>query len=477
MSNVLKVTTPTVERGNLNPVRPESGMHPQDMKIQNPVSTERVVRPDVRNDAAPGSRDQDVRLNYESNFNAFVKGLGKNPELGGILSRFLQMGSSVQAESGIGADTAAEIARLLEMVQTGTSGIGGLMKNQVDAANRFQGPFFDLLRQVMAENDSMPLQQEILRFLKRYVDTTSAGHLQERLKNILEQAQERMMKSAAQTLSEKGKGLFESSGGQIHVREDVSRLKHDILPFLNSYISATHDRGGLRELTAGLTLLLSRYENADRAGLIQSFLKLKDYAAFQKYFGGVDEKQFDAFLTRMEEMQTKSLEENGKLADILKNAMTGAGGTEMKQLAENVLHSMLLNESVYMPLLHMMFPLNVDGRLLYSEMWVDPDAARPQGEENIQGRAVRALIKFDIQDVGFFDLFLYYFDGKADIQLNYPTAFREKEREIRENVRRIMDERGITCKTIVLEGTEGSIPLSEAFPEIYERKNTINVRV
>ncbi len=98
MANILKVTTPTVEKTNLNPVRTENSLQPQDLKIQNPVSTEKVTRPDVRNDAAPEGDGQKLRLNYESNFSAFVKSLGKNP---GMLGPLLQLMQNVQVESGI----------------------------------------------------------------------------------------------------------------------------------------------------------------------------------------------------------------------------------------------------------------------------------------------------------------------------------------------------------------------------------------
>lgn len=477
MANVLKVTTPTVERTNLNPVRPEGNLQAQDLKVQNPVSTERVTRPDVRNDAAAESGDQKLRLNYGSNFSAFVKGLGKNPELIGTLSRLIQAGQGMQVESGIGEDTAEEISALLNMIHVQEGEMQGLMKNQLEAATRFRSPFFDLLRQALSETDSPDLQQDLLRFVKRYVDVTSARHLQTQLKDTLDAARDRMLKKSAETFSGKMEGLFETKDGRMQIPEDVRRLKGEILPFLNAYITASHDRGSLRELTANLALLLSRYENADRAELLNDFNRLQEYAVFQKYFGKIDTKQFDALLTRMEELQRQNSAENQKLYDVIKDGLMGKEGSQVKQLAGNLLQSLLLNESVYMPLLHLVLPMNVDGRLLYSEAWIDPDAAKPQGRQEEKKNAVRALIKFDIQEVGFFDLYLYYFDGKADVQLNYPDSYKGKEGEIRENMRRIMKERGIDCGTLILESSEGSIPLSEAFPEIYERRNTINVRV
>ncbi len=474
MSNILKVTTPLTERTNLNQLRPGQ-MQENDYKIQNPVMTDKVVRPDGK-DPAGQTQDQKLKLNYESNFQAFVKELGRHPETAKSLAKLLQYGSLFQVESGIGTNMAQEIASFLEMIATDQSGMWGVMENQLTAASRFQGPFFELLRKVLSENPSTDLQQEILSFLKKYTDRTSAAHIQERMKNVLQECLNKMLKSQAQALREKMEGLFSGKGAPS--AQDITRLKEEILPFLNSYISASHDRGSLREMTALLAQLLARYENGTREGLLASFRRLEGYAGFQKYFGSLGEEQMAQILNRLEGEQGRDSAVNDRLVQILEMGMKGAAGTDGRQNAVNMLRSMLMNESVFMPVLHMVFPMNVDNRFLYSEMWVDPDAGRPEtGTEGGRGRAVKALIKFDIQDVGFFDLFLFYYDGKVDMQLNYPDRYKEREKEIREKVSRICAERGLGFHSLVLGSSSESIPLSEAFPEISMRRNTVNVRV
>ena len=191
MSNILKVTTPLTERTNLNQLRPGQ-MQENDYKIQNPVMTDKVVRPDGK-DPAGQTQDQKLKLNYESNFQAFVKELGRHPETAKSLAKLLQYGSLFQVESGIGTNMAQEIASFLEMIATDQSGMWGVMENQLTAASRFQGPFFELLRKVLSENPSTDLQQEILSFLKKYTDRTSAAHIQERMKNVLQECLNKML--------------------------------------------------------------------------------------------------------------------------------------------------------------------------------------------------------------------------------------------------------------------------------------------
>ena len=38
------------------------------------------------------------------------------------------------------------------------------------------------------------------------------------------------------------------------------------------------------------------------------------------------------------------------------------------------MNGMLLNESVYLPLLHILFPFQYQGKNVMSEIWADPDA-------------------------------------------------------------------------------------------------------
>ncbi|MEG0689546.1 MAG: hypothetical protein RR466_12765, partial [Hungatella sp.] len=59
-----------------------------------------------------------------------------------------------------------------------------------------------------------------------------------------------------------------------------------------------------------------------------------------------------------------------KLMSLMRSGLEGEGGYESKAVFQNVLNAMLLNESVYMPLLHIMLPVNLDGNIMFSELWV-----------------------------------------------------------------------------------------------------------
>lgn len=90
---------------------------------------------------------------------------------------------------------------------------------------------------------------------------------------------------------------------------------------------------------------------------------------------------------------------------------------------------------------------------------------------------MKLLLKFDMKDVGFFDVLLYYENGKMDMRLQYPENLAEHEKEIREDIRKIMKKNKIELEYLAVEKGKDSIPVSAAFPKIFERRNTVNVTI
>ena len=206
---------------------------------------------------------------------------------------------------------------------------------------------------------------------------------------------------------------------------------------------------------------------------MQSFCKLLGYQGVRKVFGDMDESLVESVLHKA---AGEKADWNRGFLDILRSGMNGDSSMEAKQISRNVIQSILLNESVYMPVLHLMLPMVVEDKLMYSELWIDPDDRGNAAEEE-DGPAVRALIKFDIEQLGFFDMFLLYRDGKMEMQLDIPDSLLEKEKEIRQNVGRILSENGIRLENLVTGSSRESIPITEAFPQITEKRSGVNVRV
>lgn len=416
MPNILKVTTPTTGYDNMNNVKANPELQ-NPVNVQGPVNPSKVVKPDGRSDAS--GQPDDLRFQFETNFDTFIRQLKNMPVLAEELPKLFNEFAGMAVESGMGSGFAAEVAGFLKMISVNPENLGDLLKAQVHSSVRYTGAFFTLLRRALSETKSVELKNAILNFLKKYTDMAESGSILSDIRRDMGEIRQRMMPKAreqAEQLEQRMIYNTDSGAGTPEQRaENLRTLKSDLLPYLNSYISRVHDRGVLRDTVAHMADLTGRYENGQSEGVLRAFEKLFDYQTIQQYFQGFDiEKLFDALAGTEYEKAAVQNREMGALAELIKKGVSGEAGAENSQAFMRIMEAVVLNESVYMPLLHVMLPLCVDGQMMFSEMWVDPDAEGEDGEGREGGqRNIRGLVKFDIEDLGFFDMFFSY--GKEKV--------------------------------------------------------------
>lgn len=235
--------------------------------------------------------------------------------------------------------------------------------------------------------------------------------------------------------------------------------------------------GRLRDLISQLSFNTARYENGDLDQLIRDFKSLMGFPSFRKIFQGLDEEQLRNLLMNLNfEKAAGRSEWADTFLHIVESGIRGEAGAENRQIFENMIQSILLNESVFMPVLHIMLPVELNGQLMFSELWIDPDE-EGRGAADPKERTIRLLIKFDIKDVGFFDLLMVCEKETVNLRLFYPEQLAPLETELKKGVGEILERNRLRCQYLGLEKSRGSIPVSSVFPKIYERKNTVNVAI
>ena len=472
MSNILKVTTPVTGYDNTLSKQTPS-QKAEDLSVKNPIVPDKVVRPDGRSQTG---QEQGVRqgISYESNFGNFVQTLQNIPKLREIMSKMLFSGMGNLVEAGVSKGTAAEIEALLNMLSMSPDKLKDFLKSQMSGANRLQGPLFDMLRQVKGEATTVELKQSILDFLKKYNDMSSGKHLLENIKGELKEMEGYMFRSDREALQSLSSKLLEYS--MENNRANAQLLKEQIIPFLGRYVSETRDLGAIRDLISLLTLNTSRYENGNVDSVAQAFQRLMEFPAFQKKFGGMSAEEFRNMLMNVDfDRAAGKAEWADSLLSIIRSGVRGEAGIENREAFMNIMNGLLINESVYMPVLHVMLPLILNGVPVFSEMWVDPD--EESGNEGSSERGVKLLLKFDMKEVGFFDMIMYYENGKMDMMLRYPESLSQHEGEIRKGIAGIMEKNKVELEYLAVEQGKESIPVSAAFPKIFERRNAVNVTI
>lgn len=473
MSNILKVTTPLTDYGNSTKTNPISSNDPN---ISNVTDVNKVTRYDNKSGESSENQDGNKFLLFQnSNFESFIKILKKMPSTTELMSDLMFVQTRNMVSSGINEDFAAEISQFLEMTKLSKDDLLTFFKSQMQTSTKFSGVFFDFLRSVLSQSNSNELSLRILNLLKKYNDFTSNKHILNSVMIDISNISKNMPARFAKGLIELANHLnAEAATGDVN--ENTEILKKEIIPYLSKYIKNTNDFGIVRDLISSLSLNTARYENGSKKGFIDAFESLMGYNVIKKQFEGVDIEKFVNFLLNHDASKAENSDLNNKLITILEKGINGEAGYENVDVFKSILSSMLLNESVYMPLVHVMLPLNIDNNMMFSEIWVDPDEEGSQGRSS-EGRKTKFLVKFDIKDVGFFDLIILHQKGKVDMQIFCPERILKIDKTIKTGLKEILEKNGLAVSSISVEKSTVPISITEVFPKIYERKNSVNVRV
>ena len=478
MPDLLGVTNPVPGHNDSN-VNRNIPVSPGDTRIQNAPDPSRVSRPDnrtERQDAGDSGGSQALR--YDSNFAAFLQRMANTPELRESLSVIFSMYEGKVVSSGIEEGLAGEMGALLNMLHMDEGQLGKFLLSQMANGNRFGGALFALLREAFASSNSEAIRNSILQFLKKYGDYSSTAHLQ----NNLLRGLTRLTRAIPASYGSQLLPMVSQLERLLNAGDRAGALKllqGSILPFLSSYTSKTNDMGLSRTLISMLALDISRYENGSEDSLLQAFHQLTASPGLREKLGGLS----DEALLRLLDSTSFAKAADGdrfaaQLTQAAQRALQGGAGNEVQEAFRNIVSAFLVNESVHMPLNHILLPLEWEGKMVFSEMWVDPDA-----EENLkrgrrgQPNTLRFLFKMDIQDLGFFDMVLTSQGEKVDIQVFCPEKVAPFSQLVQGELTRILTDNGLSANVIQVQQMARPLTISGVFPKIFEGENSINVKI
>jgi len=473
MANVLNVTQPQAGQESLSRMRPQSV--PESLnQINQVIDPSKVVKsqnPNVYQDRQTGQYSP----NLDSNFDKFMDALRNTPMLSQTYTEVFFSKLANLINSGLGENFTQEISKFMELIKMSDAELLAMLKGQQGQSLKFSGPFFDALRQIVNSNAPNDLKLTILDFLRKYDSMTSSNHI---MKNIVSNLRN-IAVSIPVTQGTQLAAMIEKLSSEQTMGnnpQNLAVLKEEIMPFLANYVTATKDLGIVRDVIAILTLNIARYEAGSKDTFMQSLRELTSYSELTKVMKGVNVDVLAIQLAKAGQNTGNELVD--KLISIIARGMSGEAGLSSKAVFQNMMSSILLNESVYMPLLHYTLPANVNGVMFFSELWIDPNAEKSaEGEDDGGGRAVKVLVKFDIRNVGFFETIILTQNKSVEMQLFYPEKYTDREIEMKEALTDIMARNGLSFKTLLLAKVETPKSISEVFPKIYERRNAVNVAV
>lgn len=472
MANILKVTTSPTQSYENSPKGNPTQIG--NTNIKNIVDPSKVTRSDARNDFED-SGSGSLAPNYESNFGKFLQLVKNTPGMMDMLPQMFFGRMETIITSGVSPGFATEIAQYMDMLKMNESEFAAFFKSQLENSVGFKNMFFSVLRDFMDSDSSVEFKNNILVFMKKYNDVTSnervLGSISQNLKNILGY----MPKSEGLEIEQLLKSLnLNASPGDTNA--NAALLKEEIIPRIARYISRYHDFGPVRNFVTSLTLDVARYENGNRDEALQAFKILSSFNSFKSRLGNMDDNTLSSIF---EKLVTDKTSARAPLLDglvnIIQKGLEGQAGYENKLIFQNVMQSILINSSVYMPLLHVLLPVEMAGRFMFSEIWVDPN---DKGRSSSEGKnAIKLLLKFDIENIGFFDMIVYMQGKELDVQLYYPEKLENTQKEIQKKLADIVQNNGLNFKSLHIAKSRQRLSISEVFPQILERRNNINVTI
>ena len=444
MANILQVTSapvtpdPSVQHGRVAP----------DMSVKNPVNPSAVNRADGQETGQTGSSTGEGRfsaVDFEGNYAAFLRELTDNVNLPKEMETVL-FGEGAVALSRNKEEISEVLKELFSSMEMDSpEELKDFLQNQQQAQIKFSGNLFNNLRGMLQGNISSSLRTAILNFAKSYNDYSSSGHFLAQLETIAGDIDKLLLPSF--------QGEFEDlisqmnfKGGMGEDKANSSLINGQIIPFLSNYISRTHDYGAVRNAAILFVLYAVKYENGSEELLAKQKEALLNNSDFRLLFKGDPEEAFQESLKNLE-------------------MKTGNNFTKL-------FNQFLLNESVYMPLQHLVLPFRYGEKDVMSEMWVDQDAKDMNG-----GKLTKMLLKFNIQNLGSFEIISGITDMRVDMSLFMPEDLMEKQKDVEGVVNTILRQNGLSVANLGIYQKTRDFKLQEVFPGLKDAEKGLNVRI
>ncbi|MCI8465835.1 MAG: hypothetical protein HFI63_08270 [Lachnospiraceae bacterium] len=472
MSNILQVTTP-VNDNSRNAINTQTKNLSESQQLQNPVDPTRVVRADGQTGNKAGdamSEAANAIVDYESNYGAFIKRMGEGQELPRLLEQLFQAENAAVLFTDQEA-TAPLLEQLFSSMQMNSpEELLAFLQTQMEQQVKFSGTFFDGLRRLLSENRSDSAKEAILSFLRSYNSMSSGEHTLKQMKSLTEDIGRLMFRQFQGEYQDILDDMdWDALEGETRANSAV--LNQRLIPFLASYISKTHDYGPVRNAVMLFIFHAVKYEEGDKGRLFQLFDKMLRIRGFDQVF---DKEEAYGELQRLLSGGQKTEDEFADaFSKLVEKGANGAAGLENIQQFYNIMNGMLVNESVYLPLIHLLLPFRFGEEQVMSEMWVDPDSE----SEDAQGRRIKMFLKFDIRSLGHFDMVLVMENRQVGMQLYVPPALKERSEHISRDVTGIFKKSGLSVGQLLVREKKGELKVTDVFPEIREKERTINVRI
>ena len=482
MNDNFKITSP-IQHHNDNSTKIRQA---KDMPILNPVDAARVT-PKNNSENSQNTKNNNQfsqLLNHNSVFNRFINQLSQTPSLSQTLKKLMfeafvadKNGISTSKLLGKTSEVDDLLTALASKLDMNPEQIVEALHYQSENQTKFGGKMFDMLRKLLSDNRSTQEFENLLgKFLKSYngyhsVSNTAKSILQN-LKGIAGHMPKTYQDNLTQIID---KIITHQPSTSLDI--NLSTLKNEVIPFLSHYISQTNDFGKIRDAITLLVNNIARLDSGSRDDIVTKFVDLLDFCKF--HFDMSDEDITyvkNIFVRDLDNPQTSTNELFDSLTKLLaQGSDPNSQSPQACAMYRDIVSSLLLDNSVFMPLTHLFLPLNYNGTFMFSEVWIDKDA---NPKNNTSDEAVtKVFVTFDIKGIGYFEatVWLNVVSSDADVELSCPESLVQKDTDIKNNVAQIIAKNGFSLTSIAVIKGQPPQALTDIFKKTQLSRRGIDV--
>lgn len=476
-NNINIKTNSTISDTNI--IKPKT--KPEQVLPFDVIDPTKVTRPTKQD---PSNQTGKNLLNYnpDSVFDKFIKSLQNSPVLSENAKKLLLNKQFINHNIKSDSTLSTLFETFIKSIEMNQSEILNFLKLQQGSYTKFNGDFFNSLRNLMKSNpDSKDFKIILRNFLRSYdcfvsVEDTNKS-INAALKNIEKNLPD-ILKKSFNELTDKLVTDYSTNSTDIN----LNVLKNDILPFVGRYISKMNDFGPVRDYVSVLIHNIVRLESASKDNFSDD---LDNLFEFIKYNFNIDDNDMQTLkMSLINTYETSSNTKNDSIDSFLKLIESGIKDSDNvvnKGVMEDMANSLLFSQNVHIPLTHMFLPLNFNGMFMFSEVWIgkeynDNDTDKKSNKRDYSP-IYKAFITFDIQNVGYFETTLVLKESKLSLEIFVPNNLINSIGLIKNDLNKILSDNNLSVANLNIYESVKKRKFHEIFSNLSERKSSVDVTI
>lgn len=472
MADMLKVTTPLINRGQINPTKqvPEPDAPPFNLI-------------DVTKVTQTNNIDSELMQNYRGMIDkdgkpTILMNLLKDPAVTvSFLKNIYMLEEIIQLLPMNNKAFTEEIQKMFGLLLINPDDIASEMMKQENQATSFKGELFDFLREVIRKNPDNDTKLSVATLLKSINHELNRRDILDSIGNNLNFLGESL--SASKVLSSKILQLAEKFRAK-DARENFNELKKEVALVINDIEDSILYNAKIEKLVSITEYNLSRFNNNKEflQQAVRNLLIMLDGNQAKNELVNL----VNSFMRDINSKELNTLN-NSKTMDILAEIINKQSENEEIRMLnseniEKIVHSLLSSPCNFTPLLHFIIPVNYFGLKSFAEIWIDPDGKSDEhtkDSNNIQ--CIHMLIIFDIEGIGRFETEFFVEDKKIDLKLYCPANYVETFSKVKDDFANCISFSEYYFENITVDKLEKTRSLLEVFKTLPYKRTGIDVKI